>query len=156
VRVLTDHLRSTVASEGERLAALTDEAASRRPGPGKWSPKEIIGHLVDSASNNHVRFVRALLEDHLSFPGYDQDEWVRVQHYNERSWPELLGLWTAMNSGVASLIEAMPPEALSRQRTTHSLDRIAWRTVPADQPVTLEYLVSDYVDHLEHHLSQIR
>ena len=148
-------LRSTVDAEYARLAAISDGAAGVRPSPGKWSPKEIIGHLIDSASNNHGRFVRAQLANDLVFPGYEQDSWVRVQNYNARRWTELLNLWRALNGHVAAVVESMSPETLSRQRTTHNLDVIAWRTVPPDQPATLDYFVRDYIGHLRHHLSQI-
>ena len=155
MRDFLDEFRSTLASESVRLMAIPDEKASRRPSPGKWSPKEIIGHLIDSASNNHGRFVRAQLEDDMVFPGYDQDAWVALQHYNERPWMELLSLWRAYNAHIANLVEGISPERLSLQRTRHNLDQIAWRTVPSTQPATLEYFIRDYLGHLKHHLSQI-
>lgn len=150
-----DDFRSTLASESVRLMAMRDEAASRRPSAGKWSPKEVIGHLIDSAANNHSRFVRAQIEDDMIFPGYNQDAWVRLQRYNERPWMELISLWRAYNAHLASIVAAISPDRLSLQRTRHNLDQIAWRTVPADQPATLEYFIRDYLGHMKHHLSQI-
>jgi hypothetical protein len=152
---LADELRSTLASESTRLLAITDDVAGTRPSLGKWSPKEVIGHLIDSATNNHGRFVRAQLSDDMVFDGYEQDAWVRVQHYNDRPWMELVSLWRALNGHIAEVVGKMTPESLSRQRTRHNLDQIAWRTVPLDQPVTLDYFVRDYVAHMKHHLGQI-
>ena len=73
--------------------SIDDEAASTSPAPGKWSPKEVIGHLIDSAANNHGRFILAQQTDDMVFPTYDQEFWVAAQHYNERAWPELVSLW---------------------------------------------------------------
>lgn len=152
---LADDLRSTLASESIRLLAISDDAAAIRPSPGKWSPKEVVGHLIDSATNNHGRFVRAQLSDDMVFEGYEQDGWVRVQHYNDRAWMDLVSLWRAMNTHIAGVVERISPDSLSRQRTRHNLDQVGWNTVPRDQPVTLEYFVRDYIAHLKHHLGQI-
>ncbi len=105
-----DDLRKTVSRVATLLAGVPEEAAARRPAPGKWSAKEIIGHLVDSASNNHQRFVRAQFQDDLVFPGYAQDEWVAVQRYQEAPWPHLLTLWRDFNLHLARVIEATPAE----------------------------------------------
>ncbi len=148
-------LRLAVDDASQRLGVIPEDKASQPVAPGKWSPKEIIGHLVDSASNNHGRFVRAQLTDDLFFPGYDQEAWVRVQQYSRASWPDLIALWRGFNHHIARLVEQIPSEIGTRQRTRHNLDQIAWKTVATDKPVTLEYFVRDYVAHLKHHLSQI-
>ena len=150
-----DDLRSTLSLEAARLNAISESDAARRPGPGKWSPKEIIGHLIDSAANNHARFVRAQISDDMVFPGYDQEAWVRLQRYNDRPWTDLVSLWQAYNTHIASVIQGISPECLSLQRSKHNLDEIGWRTVPRDQPATLEYFIRDYVGHMKHHLAQI-
>ena len=150
-----DDFRSTLAAESIRLMEISDADASTHPSPGKWSPKEVIGHLIDSAANNHARFVRAEIEDEMVFAPYDQDAWVRLQKYNERPWMDLVSLWRAYNAHIASVVEAIAPDRLSLQRTTHNLDVIGWRTVPSDQPVTLEYFIRDYLGHMKHHLAQI-
>jgi hypothetical protein len=151
----TDDLRTTVVDTAASLAAMSDEAAARRPGPGKWSPKEIIGHLIDSAANNHQRFVRAQLHDDLLFPGYAQDAWVAVQRYQDAPWLELLTLWRAYNLHLARLIEVMSEEVRLRERRRHNLHELAWQPVPPDTPATLDYFMRDYVGHLHHHLRQI-
>ena len=78
-----EELRATVERVTPRLLAMSDADSGRRPAPNKWSPREVIGHLIDSASNNHQRFVRAQFQDDLMFTGYDQDAWVRTQKYQD-------------------------------------------------------------------------
>lgn len=151
---LTD-FRDTVDGSAARLLALSNAQASARPAPGKWSPKEIIGHLVDSASNNHGRFVRAQLQDDLVFEGYEQAEWVRVGAYQERRWADLVLLWQAFNHHIAHVMETTDTGALSKPRARHNLDALAWRPLDRGQPATLEYFMRDYVGHLKHHLRQI-
>ena len=146
--------RQTVDRAAHRPRALSDDEASSRPAPGKWSRKEIIGHLIDSASNNHGRFVRAQLQDDLVFPGYDQDAWVRAQRYQDRPWPDLVGLWQAFNHHIADVMETADRHEMTRPRARHNLDQLAWQAVSAMQSTTLEYFMRDYVDHLKHHLGQ--
>jgi DinB family protein len=151
---LSRELRETVTSATGALLAIGEKRASVRPAPGKWSRKEILGHLIDSAANNHQRFVRAQLQEDLVFPGYDQDAWVRVQGYQHASWEELVTLWRAYNLHVARVVETADPEECARPRARHNLDAIAFVTVPAREPATLAYLMRDYLAHLKHHLRQ--
>jgi DinB family protein len=144
----------TIEDAARRLRAVP-EAHAARPMEGGWSAQQILGHLIDSAANNHQRFVRAQFTDHLDFPGYEQEQWVLAQHYEAEPWPRLLELWLAYNRHLAHVVAGIRPEALSRPRARHSLDRIAWRTVPADQPATLDYLIRDYLGHLQDHLRQL-
>lgn len=148
-------LRDAVDAATPRLLAISDDVSARRPDAEKWCPREIIGHLIDSACNNHGRFVRAQLTDDLVFPGYAQDDWVRLQHYHERSWPTLIALWAAYNHHIADVIGAVPDEVANRERHRHNLHEIAWTTVPPDVPTTLAFFMDDYVGHLHHHLRQI-
>ena len=150
---LTD-FRETVDRAAATLLAIADADAGRRPAPGKWSRKEIVGHLIDSAANNHARFVRAQLTDDLVFPGYDQDVWVRLQRYQQRPWSELVRLWQGYNHHVADVMACADPATVDRARTTHNLHELAWQTVAPDQPTTLDYFMRDYVAHLKHHLRQ--
>jgi hypothetical protein len=146
--------RETVDTSAARLRALSDAEAAVRPAPGKWSRKEIIGHLVDSATNNHGRFVRAQLQDDLVFDGYEQAEWVDVQRYQAREWAELVLLWQSLNHHIAHVMETAETDALTKPRTRHNLDRLAWQPVSTAEPATLGYFMRDYVDHLKHHLQQ--
>jgi len=148
-------LRRAIEKSTPMLEKMDDVATRRRPGPTKWSPREIIGHLIDSASNNHQRFVRAQFQDDLVFPGYAQDAWVSAQKYQEAPWNELLTLWRSFNLHLARVMEAIPADQRLRQRERHNLDELAWIPVPRDRPTTLDYFMADYVAHLKHHLAQI-
>ena len=150
-----ERLLAVIGGAETRLRAMPDESTSARPAPGKWSPREIIGHLVDSASNNHQRFVRARWKDDLVFEPYDQEGWVEAGDYQHAAWPELVGLFAAFNRQIARVMATTPDDVRTRAHARHNLDRVAWRTLPASQPATLDYFMNDYVDHLEHHLRQV-
>jgi hypothetical protein len=150
-----DEFRSIIDQATAALLALTDAQSAQHPAPGKWSPREVIGHLIDSASNNHQRFVRATSQDDLVLAGYDQDEWVTLQKYQEEPWVELVTLWRAFNLHLAHVMTAIPLSVRGRAHRRHNLHEINWRPVPADRPATLDDLMEDYVAHLKHHLRQI-
>jgi hypothetical protein len=137
------------------LLGLEDAATARRPAPGKWSPREIIGHLIDSASNNHQRFVRMRERDDLVVEGYEQDAWVAGQRYQDAPWAELVVLWMTYNRQLARVMAVTPAADRDRARREHNLHLRAYRPVPADRAATLGYFMNDYVDHLEHHLAQV-
>src|SRR5690349_1914359 len=148
-------LRRVVDDGGERLLRMSEAEAKRRPRPEKWSPAEIIGHLIDSASNNHQRFVRAQFQNDLVFPGYEQDAWVAFQTYRDARWAELVTLWKLFNIHIARIMENTPDSVRNSPRTKHNLDELAWHPVPKNEPATLDYFMNDYVGHLKHHLAQI-
>lgn len=147
-------LRRAIDEATPRLLALGD-ASARRRAPGAWSAREIIGHLVDSASNNHQRFVRGQFQDDLIFAGYAQDAWVAAGRYQDAPWEELVTLWRTFNLQIARVMEGVPEEVRLRPRMRHNLDQIGFATVAQGQPATLDHLMRDYVTHLEHHLRQI-
>jgi len=151
-----DDFRRLVERSAEALLDLSEADSARRPAPGKWSPKEIVGHLIDSASNNHQRFVRASFKDDLIFRGYDQDAWVTAQRYQEAPWPALVELWRAYNLHLTRVMAAVPEAVRLREHRRHNFHQIAWQTGPEDEPTTLEYVMRDYVIHRRHHLRQIR
>ena len=136
-------LAAVVAHALPLLSAIPEVAASKKPAPNKWSKKEILGHLIDSAANNHQRFMRLQLQAEISLPGYDQDDWVRLNRYQQRTWHEIVTLWSAYNRHLASVIESLDDSALGH----------VWHSPDGD--VTLEFIASDYVRHLKHHLAQI-
>src|ERR1700730_12660219 len=113
-----------------RLLQISEPQSEIAPASGKWSPKEIVGHLIDSASNNHQRFVRAQFTDDLVFPGYEQEAWVSVQRYQEASWTDLVGLVHLFNLHLARVIEAIPRSVREKRRVRHNLHELAWRPVP--------------------------
>jgi hypothetical protein len=121
------------------------EAESNAPVlKGGWSRKQVLGHLIDSASNNHQRFVRAALEGALEFPHYDQDGFVRVQAVESVQWLLLVALWTNYNLYLAHVIAHLPATQLE-----------ATCRIGEGEPVTLRFLSEDYLSHLLHHLGQI-
>ena len=123
------------------LRAITESESEIRPAPDRWTKKEIIGHLIDSASNNHQRFVRAQIESGLDLPGYQQEKWVQVQNYNTARWSDLVDLWAAYNSHILHIARTMNGAATC--------------TVNGGNLLTLNELFIDYVDHLEHHLQKL-
>jgi hypothetical protein len=137
-------LLHAVEAAEPRLLAIDETAAGGSPGPGKWSPKQILGHLIDSAANNHQRFVRAQSGEPYKGPGYAQEHWVGSQRHDLRPWPALVTLWGAYNRQLAHTL-------------THCPER--YRDVSCEigggSPVTLEFVARDYVGHLKHHLRQI-
>src|SRR5437868_6431768 len=138
-------MQTTLAQVVEKslvpLRAISEAEASIRPAPGKWSKKEILGHLIDSAANNHQRFVRLQLNARLDLPGYDQDQWVRVQQYQNRAWSEIIDLWYMYNTQLTAVIRHVDPKTLGH----------VWHT-PDGKDLGLEFLIRDYVVHLHHHL----
>jgi len=150
-----DDFKQTIESTAPRLLSIGEANSEKPRSAEKWSAKQIIGHLIDSAANNHARFVLAQTKDDLVFPGYDQEAWVRVNHYQERPWNHLVDLWRAYNLHLHHLMEHAAPEKMNTPCRLHNLQEIAFKTVPQSEPVTLEYLMQDYFDHLKHHLGQI-
>jgi hypothetical protein len=143
MKTIADDLEQRLAVV-KRLREIDEAAASRRPGPDKWSAKETIGHLIDSAANNHQRFVRLLMRTHLDLVGYAGDAWFRLQQYQERPWNDLLTLWESYNRHLAHVIRCADPATMKH----------TWLS-PEGQIVNLEFVMSDYVVHMQHHLDQI-
>jgi hypothetical protein len=148
-------LREAVEAATPILRDLGEMRSRERPAPGKWCPREVIGHLIDSASNNHQRFVRAQFQEDLVFPGYEQDAWVSVQRYRDAPWGDLIALWRNFNLHIARVMEAVPMDDRIRLRAHHNLDELAWQPISRDEPTTLDYFMRDYVAHLKHHLTQV-
>ncbi|NWJ45938.1 MAG: DinB family protein [Chloroflexi bacterium] len=112
--------------------------------PGEWSKKQLLGHLIDSATNNHQRFVRVQLEAELRFPGYRQEEWVAVQHYQAENWEELVLLWESCNRHLLHLVRYIPQDALSK---------LCY--IGEGVPITVQTLFSEYLTHMKGHLAQL-
>lgn len=140
----TVKLETRLAEGYPKLLELDEGLASTPPAGMRWSRRQILGHLIDSASNNHHRFVRAQLQPTMFFPRYAQDEWVAAQGYAERPWLELVEFWHLFNRHLLHVMRRVPGPALS-----HVCG------VSPDEPSTLQEHMIDYVVHLEHHLDQI-
>lgn len=125
-----------------KLQVLADEYASVKPEPGKWSKKEILGHLIDSACNNQQKIVRGIVGN-CAMPSYVQDEWVAAQNYQQRNWLDLVKFWCHYNMHIAHLIAAIPASSQHHNITV------------SNNIYTLEFVATDYVAHLKHHLAQI-
>jgi hypothetical protein len=144
MKELADELRAEVGRAAENLQAMGEEGAGRSRGPGRWVAKEILGHLIDSAVNNHMRFVRAQIVSPLVMPDYEQEAWVAIQRYRERPWAELVDLWVALNRHLAVVMEGVPAEKLQTPCR-----------IGDGEPGTLESLLRHYLEHLKHHLEQL-
>jgi hypothetical protein len=141
---IADELSQIVQSAAERLRAISAAEAGFKPSDDKWSKKEVIGHLIDSAANNHQRFVRAQQATELVSPAYDQEKWVSLQDYNSTSWPDLKELWRLYNLHLVHVIRRIPAEKLQVKCT-----------IGDKGPVTLGSVIDSYLTHLKHHLDKI-
>jgi hypothetical protein len=150
-----EDFKNTIETAEKRLLTISETDSQLPRAEGKWSPKQIIGHLIDSAANNHHRFVCAQFIDDLEFPGYRQEDWVRVQDYNDEPWQTLVQLWRYYNLHLLHVMSVVPEQTRMKPRSTHNLDKIAWKAVATNETVTLDYFMRDYVAHLKNHLAQI-
>ena len=143
---LASDIENTVDGASKRFKSLPAETIEARPDPGAWSVKEILGHLVDSASNNHQRFVRLQIADKLVFPDYSQDNhaWISIQKYQQAPWDELLSMWQYFNLHLARVIRTV---------NSNSIDHV-W-VVDKETSISLGNLMTDYLRHLKDHLQQI-
>ena len=127
------------------LRTIDEARAGSKPKADVWSVKEILGHLIDSAANNHQRFVRAQLAGELTFPDYEQNGWVASQGYQTRRWSDLIDLWVLYNRHLAHVVRRIPDAAAS----------VPCR-LGTNDPITLTALAQHYLGHVRHHLEQIQ
>ena len=139
---------SDISSARKQLERITDLQASRPLEAGHWAPKQILGHLIDSAANNHQRFVRAQEVEFLDFPSYSQIHWVEAAGYKNIEWLVLVSLWANYNMLLANIIGHIPEQKLSVICTA------SWNKPPRDR-LSLAELIEGYFEHLNHHLDQL-
>ena len=142
--LIADELIEVVEFFSQRLLLMDDLIVRSRPTEERWSIAEVIGHLIDSAVNNHQRFVRGQHDQPLVFPKYEQNFWVKAQDYNSCPWENLVQLWRLMNLHLAHIIRQIPDEKLRNKCT-----------ITPNEPVSLSFLIDDYLVHLKHHLNKI-
>ncbi len=130
-------IRHSLLQVPEEIAALPWRA-------GGWTRKQVLGHMIDSAANNHQRFVRAALDGSYTGPFYAQEGWVGAHGYNEMQWPTLLTWWQTYHEILKAVVERIPIEKLDAE--CHVGD---------NEAVTLRFLIEDYIAHQQHHLAQI-
>ncbi|MFT5885535.1 MAG: hypothetical protein ACI9IP_001995 [Arcticibacterium sp.] len=138
-----DYLRDVLAQVEPLLRNLDDTTSSLKSGPQKWSPKQVIGHLIDSANNNQMKFTKLISHNNINVVGYQQDEWVAAQNYQAYDWQTLLNLWRSLNLHIVHIIEHTPNDALNHEISVNGIG-----------PFKLDFIMNDYVEHLKHHINQ--
>lgn len=143
-------LEAALNTVPEQFQALHDEVYQART-PGKWSRLQILGHLCDSALNNVSRFIQlqqsGIANDSANPPSitpYNQNQWVDAQQYNNAPIEDVIRLWFSLNQAILRVIAHLSQPSLDVRCK-----------LPDGQIVTLEWLIQDYVAHMEHHLHQI-
>jgi len=134
-------LRALIKDLPGRLRSLSDEQVQHKASPSEWSIKEELGHLLDSAANNHQRIVRAQLENSPAMPQYDGDAWVALHRYQDRDWSSLIATWVALNVQLLTAAEQISDSGKSKTCT-----------IGDSAPLTLEFVFDDYLDHMQQHL----
>ena len=148
-------LRKIIHDTATEMALISTQDFDHKDHPNKWSKKELLGHLIDSAYNNHQRFLRATTQTDFIFQGYDQDQWVKQNNYQNRPQEEVIDTWVTVNQHLAVLLEGLPKALLHRETTQHNFHNICMHHPNPGEPRSLAYLIWDYLVHLEHHLAQI-
>ena len=138
---LASELNDILDKNLSALQFISEDEFHFKPSPSKWSKKEILGHLIDSAQNNIRRFIVAQYDEQPKIV-YKQDKWVALTNYQDYSLPDLISLWYLINKHICQVLRSMPPEMTKRKSETEELH-------------TLEWLAEDYIKHLLHHLHQV-
>ncbi|QOY86217.1 DinB family protein [Paludibaculum fermentans] len=143
-REVAARFHEAVATAAGQLRVITEETASQPSCPGGWLKKQELGHLLDSAQNNHQRIAIAALEGRYEGPTYAQNAWVDLHGYAEMPWSHLLRHWEERNWMLGRLIARIPEERLSAQVI-----------LGGGAPMRLEAWIDDYIQHLQHHVETI-
>jgi hypothetical protein len=141
MKSIADELEKIIDDSTPSLKEITGEQFSLKESPGKWSKKEILGHLIDSAQNNIRRFVVAQYEETPKIT-YNQDKWVAISDYQLYKTDNLINLWILLNKHVCQILRNISPEMAQRESETEAVH-------------TIEWLAQDYNKHLLHHLHQV-
>ena len=149
-------LRAAIDEGVGLFRGVREDLTARRPAADAWCAREVIGHLIDSACNNHRRFIINQDAERLLVDPYQQNDWVARQRYAQTDASELVQTWSAYNRHIARVIEAMSDDVLNRGRGPMGAHSFPYANLPPAEVVTLGHLVQDYVGHIHHHLKQIR
>lgn len=125
-----------------RYKEIKDSTAEIKLSPDKWTLKEIVGHLIDSASNNHQRFIRFQINDSLEFPDYDKDQWLSAFNYNTMKLSELITLHKSFNDLIAMLIKAADKKSLKKRWNINGGETAS---------ITFKELMLHYLEHCTTH-----
>lgn len=128
-----------IVNEFYRQMEATTRIADIKLGEDKWTLKEMVGHLIDSASNNHQRFIRLQLENKLTFPAYEAEEWKNVSKLGGIDYGFLIRFWKQYNTFILYIIQQIDHKSLSNY----------WELDNSQK--SLEYLVNDYFEHMRFH-----
>jgi hypothetical protein len=139
-------LHQIVSEYAVKIADINEQEFSAKPLSHKWSKKEVLGHLIDSAQSNLRRFVCAQYESAPPKIGYDQDYWVKANGYQSLSSNNVIQLWQLINGQIESVLTNMPASSYEKTCDTGK---------ESPQLRTLEWLAADYVKHMKHHLNQV-
>lgn len=141
---VSDQIRKLIVSVKPELLKISPDAATQKISPESWSKQELLGHLIDSAANNHQRFVRGAHNAAGDFPPYQQTRWVEAQAYNTMDWVELVEFFTHYNFHLCRVIDVLPETVLNNPCN-----------IGREKPVTLSFVIEDYLRHLRQHLEEI-
>jgi len=141
MQAIASGLETFINQHQKNLHAVPEEKMIYKPSPAKWSKKEILGHLVDSAQNNLRRFIVAQYEENPLIV-YNQDKWVAIAGYQQYDLSSLINLWWLLNKHICIVLENMPAEMALRKCRTEDLHSLQW-------------LAEDYLKHLRHHVHQV-
>jgi len=144
MKTISEKIREIISTTKPELLKISPEIACRKISPEIWSKKEILGHLIDSAANNHQRLVRGAQNLAQDFPTYNQNQWVEVQCYNEMNWFDLIEFFSQYNYHFCRVIDYLPEEVLSNPCN-----------IGKENHVTLKFVIEDYLRHLGQHVEKI-
>ncbi|NWG28284.1 MAG: DinB family protein [Ignavibacteriaceae bacterium] len=147
LKKIIDRFQEHINVVPSKFLKYSEVELNAKPATNKWSKKELLGHLIDSAANNHHRFVKIqFMPSPFFVEGYAQNDWVRIQNYNEKDTKQLVNLWKVYNEHILFLMQNTPEENLNIKIEAED---------PFENADTLLFLMKDYVDHMDHHLKQI-
>lgn len=139
-------LRALLNEYSSKFHAIPDAEFSAKPLPHKWSKKEVIGHLIDSAQNNLRRFIVGQYEPQPPNIVYDQDFWVNSNGYQNMKKEEVITLWKLINERICDVLTNMPAQNYGKEANTGKTEVKLY---------SLQWLAEDYIRHMKHHFNQV-